>query len=73
MNEAGDLTDITPTSFTVGDADAVLKIGYGFGTYGSSAYGVANILIFVIQVDGIFCCYSLQIFGKNKRLCIVKY
>jgi hypothetical protein len=27
MNESGTLTDITPTSFTVGDADAVLKIG----------------------------------------------
>jgi hypothetical protein len=34
------LTDITPTSFTTGDADAVLKIGYGYSTYGSFAYGV---------------------------------
>jgi hypothetical protein len=42
MNEGGTLTDITPTSFTVGDPDAVLKIGYGYGTYGSSAYGVAR-------------------------------
>jgi hypothetical protein len=42
MNESGTLTDITPTSFTVGDADAILKIGYGYGTYGSSAYGVAR-------------------------------
>jgi len=42
MNEAGTLTDITPATFTVGDADAVLKLGYGYGTYGTSAYGVAR-------------------------------
>ena len=42
MNEGGTLTDITPTGFTVGDPDAVLKIGYGYGTYGSSSYGVAR-------------------------------
>jgi hypothetical protein len=42
MNEAGTVFDITPASFTVGDADATLKIGYGYGFYGSSAYGVAR-------------------------------
>jgi hypothetical protein len=42
MSEGGTLTDITPATFTVGDADAVLKIGYGYGTYGTSAYGVAR-------------------------------
>jgi hypothetical protein len=42
MNESGTLTDITPGTFTTGDANAVLKIGYGYGTYGSSAYGVAR-------------------------------
>ena len=42
LSEGNTLTDITPTSFTVGDADAVQKIGYGYGTYGSFAYGVAR-------------------------------
>ena len=42
LSESNTLTDITPTSFTVGDADAVQKIGYGYSTYGSFAYGVAR-------------------------------
>jgi len=42
MNESGTLKDITPTGFTSGRADAVLKIGYGQSTYGSYAYGVAR-------------------------------
>jgi hypothetical protein len=42
MNEGGSLVDITPTGFTSGDADAILKIGYGYGSYGTSAYGVAR-------------------------------
>jgi hypothetical protein len=42
LSESNALTDITPTGFTVGDADAVQKIGYGYGTYGSYAYGVAR-------------------------------
>jgi len=42
MNEAGVLKDITPTSFTVGIADAATKTGYGYSTYGNFAYGVAR-------------------------------
>jgi hypothetical protein len=42
MNEAGTIKDITPTGFTTGSADAVSKLGYGYGTYGSFAYGVAR-------------------------------
>jgi hypothetical protein len=42
MNEAGTVFDISPNTLVAGDADAVLKIGYGYGTYGSSAYGVAR-------------------------------
>lgn len=42
MNEAGTLTDITPTGFSSGYADATSAIGYGYGTYGSYAYGVAR-------------------------------
>jgi hypothetical protein len=42
MSEAGTLKDITPTTFTTGITDATLKTGYGYSTYGSSAYGVAR-------------------------------
>ena len=42
MNEAGTLKDITPTGITAGIADATIKTGYGYGTYGSYAYGVAR-------------------------------
>lgn len=42
MNEAGTLTDITPSDLTVGSADAVQKLGYGYSTYGNYAYGVAR-------------------------------
>ena len=42
MNEAGTFSDITPTGFTSGNADAILNIGYGRGPYGSYAYGVAR-------------------------------
>lgn len=42
MNEAGTLKDITPTGFTAGAADAVSKLGYGYSTFGSFAYGVSR-------------------------------
>lgn len=42
MNEAGTLKDITPSGFTAGIADAVVKTGYGYSTYGSFAFGVAR-------------------------------
>ena len=42
MNEAGTIKDITPSGFTAGVTDAVVKTGYGYGTYGSFAFGVAR-------------------------------
>jgi len=42
MNQAGTLKDITPTSFTTGYASAQIGVGYGYGTYGNFAYGVAR-------------------------------
>lgn len=42
MNEGGVLKDITPTTFTAGITDAIVKIGYGYSAYGSYAYGVAR-------------------------------
>jgi hypothetical protein len=40
LSESNTLTDITPSDLVSGDASAVLKIGYGYSTYGSYAYGV---------------------------------
>jgi hypothetical protein len=42
MNEGGTLKEITPSGITAGIADATLKTGYGYSTYGSFAYGVAR-------------------------------
>jgi hypothetical protein len=42
MNEGGTLKEITPSGFTSGAADAVSKTGYGYGPFGSYAYGVAR-------------------------------
>ena len=42
MNEGGVAFDITPATFTVGIADADTKLGYGYGAYGSAAYGIAR-------------------------------
>jgi hypothetical protein len=42
MNEAGTLKDITPSGFAAGAADAISKLGYGYSTYGSFAYGVSR-------------------------------
>lgn len=42
INEGGVTKEITPTGFTAGIADALVKIGYGYGTYGTAAYGIAR-------------------------------
>jgi hypothetical protein len=42
MNDSGTLTNISPADLVAGSADATLKIGYGYGSYGSFAYGVAR-------------------------------
>jgi len=41
-NTDGAIKNITPTGFTSGYADAVVPIGYGYGAYGSYAYGVVR-------------------------------
>ena len=40
INEAGTTKEITPTGLTAGSADAVSKLGYGYGVYGGFSYGV---------------------------------
>jgi len=42
MSESGSIKDITPTSFTAGIADALVKTGYGYSDYGKFSYGVAR-------------------------------
>ena len=42
MNEGGTLQDITPIGFTTGRADALVKTGYGYGTYGTAAFGIVR-------------------------------
>ena len=42
MNESGTLKEITPTSFTAGVADAIVKTGYGYSDYGKFSYGIAR-------------------------------
>ena len=42
MNESGTIKEITPTSFTAGIADAIVKTGYGYSDYGKFAYGIAR-------------------------------
>jgi hypothetical protein len=34
--------EITPSGYTVGNADATIKLGYGFGVYGTAQYGITR-------------------------------
>jgi hypothetical protein len=42
MSESGTIKDITPTGFTPGIADALVKTGYGYSDYGKFSYGIAR-------------------------------
>ena len=42
MSESGTIKEITPTSFTAGVADAIVKTGYGYSDYGKFSYGIAR-------------------------------
>jgi hypothetical protein len=42
MNESGTIKEITPTGFTAGSADAIIKTGYGYSDYGKFSYGIAR-------------------------------
>lgn len=42
MSESGTIKDITPTGFTPGSGDAIVKTGYGYSDYGKFSYGVAR-------------------------------
>ena len=42
MSESGTIKEITPTGFTAGTANAIVKTGYGYSDYGKFSYGVAR-------------------------------
>ena len=42
MSESGTIKEITPTGFTAGIADAIVKTGYGYSDFGKFSYGVAR-------------------------------
>jgi hypothetical protein len=42
LGQTGTITNITPVGVTTSDKDAEFPTGYGFGPYGSGAYGVEN-------------------------------
>ena len=42
INEAGTTKEITPSGLVAGIADGIVKIGYGYGGYGTAAYGIAR-------------------------------
>jgi len=42
MSESGTIKEITPSGFTAGVADAIVKTGYGYSDYGKFSYGVAR-------------------------------
>ena len=42
MNESGTIKEITPTGFTSGTADAIVKTGYGYSDFGKFSYGIAR-------------------------------
>ena len=42
MSESGTIKEITPSGFTAGSADAIIKTGYGYSDFGKFSYGIAR-------------------------------
>jgi hypothetical protein len=66
LNEAGTTKEITPSGFTAGIADAVSRLGYGYGVYGGFAYGVARPDVGSIEPA---TTWSLDTWGQNLVAC----
>jgi hypothetical protein len=66
INEAGTTKEITPSGLVAGIADAIVKIGYGYGGYGTAAYGVAR-----PDLGGITpaTTWALDTWGENLVAC----
>ena len=68
MTRGGALTDITPSGFTAGRADAVAEGGYGDGAYGAGyAYGAPIPDINAVQDASM---WTLDDFGQFLRRCM---
>jgi hypothetical protein len=62
MSRSGVVTDITPTGFTSGRADAVAAGGYGSGIYGAGVYGAPRPDSTTVLPAS---SWSLDTFGQN--------
>jgi hypothetical protein len=66
INALGTTKEITPTGITAGNADAVVKLGYGYGAYGTDEYGVIR------RDTGSFTpatTWALDTWGQNLVAC----
>lgn len=62
MDRAGTLSDITPSGFTAGDADATFSGGYGSGSYGGITYGTPRPTTTTLSPASI---WTLDTWGEN--------
>lgn len=67
MARTGVLSDITPSGFTAGRADATVGGGYGQGTYGTGTYGTARPDTTLIQDASV---WTLDVFGQYLQGCM---
>jgi hypothetical protein len=66
INTLGTTKEITPSGFLAGSADAVVKLGYGYGAYGAFQYGIER------PDTGAFTpatTWSLDTWGQNLVAC----
>ena len=62
ISTTGAVTDITPTGFTPGSADAIFGGGYGAGPYGDESYGTPRLNSAITQPASI---WTLDTFGER--------
>lgn len=67
MARTGILSDITPSGFTPGRADATVGGGYGQGTYGTGTYGTPRPDTSLIQDASV---WTLDVFGQYMQGCM---
>jgi len=58
--------DITPSGYVVGNADATVKLGYGYGVYGTAEYGIIRPDIGLFQPA---TTWALDTWGQNLVAC----
>tara|TARA_R110002012_G_scaffold241717_1_gene416000 strand:+ start:361 stop:1827 length:1467 start_codon:yes stop_codon:yes gene_type:complete len=62
MTQSGTLTDITPTGYTAGRADAENGGGFGAGNYGNGVYGLPLTVTDALLDASV---WSLDLYGEN--------